>query len=85
MLGAHWIKSWSNTQKTVALSSGEAELTAMVKMSTELIGVMSMMLDWQDHLKARVYADSTAALGVVNRKGMRKVEACSRRHAVDSG
>ena len=73
MLGAHWIKSWSNTQKTVALRSGEAELTAMVKMSTELIGIMSMMLDWQEHCRARVYADSTAALGVVNRKGSGKL------------
>ena len=38
MLGSHWIKSWSSTQKFVALSSGEAELIAVVKMSTELIG-----------------------------------------------
>ena len=73
MLGSHWIKSWSSTQKTVALSSGEAELTAMVKMSTELIGIMNMMVDWAESYGARVFADSTAALGVVNRKGSGKL------------
>ena len=33
MIGYHVVKSWSHTQKTVALSSGEAELTAMVKVN----------------------------------------------------
>ncbi len=31
MLGAHLIKSWSSTQKSLSLSSGEAELYAIVK------------------------------------------------------
>ena len=31
MLGNHCVKSWSSTQKTVALSSAEAEYIAMVK------------------------------------------------------
>ena len=73
MLGRHWLKSWSSTQKTVALSSGEAELTAIVKMSTELIGILNMMLDWRQSLGARIFADSNAALGVVNRKGSGKL------------
>ena len=30
MIGHHYIKSWSTTQKTIALSSGEAEFTALV-------------------------------------------------------
>ena len=73
MLGRHWLKSWSSTQKTVALRSGEAELTAIVKMSTEMIGVLNMMLDWKAQYGARSFADSTAALGVVNRKGSGKL------------
>ena len=72
-MGCHWLKSWSSTQKTVALSSGEAELTAIIKMSTELIGILNMMLDWKRSHGARVFADSTAALGVVNRKGSGKL------------
>ena len=73
MLGSHWLKSWSATQKIIALSSGEAELVAIVKMSTELIGMMSMYLDFDRHLGARVFADSNAALGVVQRKGAGKL------------
>ena len=37
MIGGHYIKSWSSTQKTIALSSGEAELTALVKCSFEVM------------------------------------------------
>ena len=73
MIGSHWLKSWSSTQKIIALSSGEAELVAIVKMSTELIGMMSMFLDWDRNLGARVFADSNAALGVVHRKGAGKL------------
>ena len=31
VIGKHVIKTWSKTQKTVALSSGEAEMIAVVK------------------------------------------------------
>ena len=73
MIGSHWIKSWSATHKVVALSSGEAELVAVVKTSTELIGLMSMYSDWKRHYGAKVFADSTAALGVVHRRGSGKL------------
>ena len=63
------MKSWSTTQKSIALSSGEAELIALVKMSTELIGLAQLAEDWGMPLKGVVYADSSAALGVVSRKG----------------
>ena len=73
MLGSHVIKSWSHTQKTVALSSGEAELTAMVKTSCEALGVQSMMKDWGRDMSITVYADSSAALGVARRRGAGKL------------
>ena len=31
MVGGHYIKSWSTTQKSVTLSSGEAELHSIVR------------------------------------------------------
>ena len=71
--GQHWIKSWSSTQKTIALSSGEAELTALVKCSCELIGLLQLAADWDDEVEGDIYVDSTAALGVVNRKGAGKL------------
>ena len=73
MRGSHMIKSWSSTQKTVALSSGEAELIAMVKLSSELIGICQLYSDWNESLEGRVYCDSNAALGVVRRKGNGKL------------
>ena len=69
----HWIKSWSSTQKTIALSSGEAELTALVKCSCELIGILQLAADWDDEMEGDIFVDSTAAPGVVHRKGAGKL------------
>ena len=67
--GRHSLKSWSTTQKSVTLSSGEAELVAAVKMSTELIGICQLSHDWGLEEGARLLVDSSAAIGVINRKG----------------
>ena len=73
MIGGHYIKSRISTQKTIALSSGEAEPTAVVKSSSELIGITQLAHDWGINLVADIYVDSTAALGVVARKGAGKL------------
>ena len=73
MLGSHYIKSWSSTQKTIALSSAEAELTALVKCSCETIGLLQLAADWGITLEGEVLVDSSAALGVVARKGSGKL------------
>jgi hypothetical protein len=73
MIGQHYIKSWSSTQKTVALSTAEAELTALVKCSCELIGILQMAAEWNLPLQGELFADSSAALGVVGRKGAGKL------------
>ena len=69
MVGEHCIKTWSTTQKNVTLSSGEAELVAAVKMCAEVLGIIQMAKDWGFEKEGRIYVDSTAAIGVVNRKG----------------
>ena len=46
---------------------------AIVKMSTELIGAMTLAIDWNKKYGAKVFADSSAALGVVHRKGAGKL------------
>ena len=69
MAGKHCIKSWSATQKNITLSSGEAELVAAVKMSAELIGMLQLLEDWGVKMEARVFVDSTAAIGATQRKG----------------
>ncbi|MDA8582761.1 reverse transcriptase domain-containing protein [bacterium] len=72
-LGSHVIKTWSRSQKTVALSSGEAELIAMVKATAEGLGILSLAQDWKLDKTLIVLADSTAALGIVKRKGAGKL------------
>ena len=47
--GSHYIRSWSSTQKCVTLSSGEAELIALVKTSSEVIGIIQMAADWGEN------------------------------------
>ena len=71
--GGHCLKSWSSTQKNITLSSGEAELVAAVKMSTELIGITQLAHDWEMEVEGRLYVDSEAAIGVVNRRGNGKL------------
>lgn len=73
MIGEHFIKAWSRTQNSVTLSSAEAELVAMVKVTAELIGALHMAKDWGEVLKGRVYADSSAALAISNRRGSGKL------------
>ena len=73
MVGSHCVKSWSSTQKSVTLSSGEAELVAAVKLSTELLGVIQLMKDWGMDMEGKVMVDSAAAIGVVNRRGNGKL------------
>ena len=46
MRGMHFLWSWSSTQKCVTLSSGEAELLAAVRASTEVFGILQLVSDW---------------------------------------
>ena len=69
MLGNHCLKTWSSTQKSITLSSGEAELVAAVKASCETIGFVQMAMEWGLETVAEIMVDSSAALGAVKRKG----------------
>ena len=73
LYGSHLIKGWSSTQKNITLSSGEAELVAAVKMSSELIGITQLSEDWGMTIKGKVHVDSNAAIGIVKRKGCGKL------------
>ena len=73
MIGKHCIRSWSKTQSTIALSSAEAELIALVKSTIEGIGIKSLLKDVGLCSKIQVFADASAALGIIARKGVGKV------------
>ena len=72
-IGSHVIKSYSRQQRTIALSSAEAELHAMVAASAEVMGVIGLCADVGLDMKGEVLADSSAALGISNRTGVGKV------------
>ena len=70
MGGGHTLKTWSTTQSTISLSSGEAELYVMTKCAAQLIGIMQLGEDFGFNLRGQVYTDSTAALGITHREGL---------------
>ena len=73
MVGGHFLKGWSRTQNHITLSSAEAELIALVKCSSELLGVRSMLRDFRRDSEGVVHADSSAALAIARRKGAGKL------------
>jgi len=73
MRGQHLIKHWSCTQKTVTLSSGEAELAGLVKGAAEGLGLVSLAADMGIEAQLTVLADSSAAIGICRRTGIGRV------------
>ena len=70
MHGRHPLKFWSRTQAAVSLSSAEAELHALVKASTEMIGMRTLMRELgNDVCVATLMTDASAAHGVIHRQG----------------
>ena len=67
------MKTWSSTQSTIALSSGEAELTALVKAAIEGIAVQSSARDMRLHVSPLLVVDSSVAVGMAGRLGVGRV------------
>ena len=72
-LGTHLIKTWASTQNVVALSSGEAELYAILKGATQSIGLKHIMQDLGLNSKLRVFTDSTSGKSIASRRGLGRV------------
>ena len=64
------IKSWSSTQQLVALSSGEAELYALIKGASQTKGIISMLMDFGLIFDGTVCTDASAAMGISFRRGL---------------
>ena len=73
MLGTHCLKSWSSTQPSVSLSSGEAEFYGLVKASGVGLGFQALMKDLGYSVPCRIWTDSSAAMGIVGRQGLGKL------------
>ena len=73
MRGEHCVRHWSQTQPTIALSSGEAELTGMAKGIAKGIGLRSIAQDLGITLQLKLRTDATAAMGISRRLGIGKI------------
>ena len=72
-MGKHTLRHWSVTQPTIALSSGEAELSGIVKAATMGLGFQSLAADMGLALPLRIHTDSLAAIRICRRRGLGKV------------
>ena len=66
--------SWSRTQGSKALSSGEAEFSAMIKGAAESLGMQSLLADLGVTVSIEVITDSSAAIGTASRIGIGKIK-----------
>ena len=73
MLGEHILKTYSSTQPTVSLSSGEAEFYGVVRAAGAALGQQSLFADLGSALEVRVWTDSSAAIGICSRQGLGKL------------
>ena len=69
----HVIKSWSSTRQSISLSSGEAEMVGVTKATAAALGLRSLLADFGVKCRARVWTDSSAAVGMCSRQGLGKV------------
>ena len=73
MFGGHLIQSWSSTQPSISLSSGEAEYYGVVKAAGIALGHQLLMADVGMYASVRCWTDSTAAVGISGRSGLGKL------------
>ena len=77
MLGGHCVKTHSQTQETIALSSGESEFYGIVKAATMGLGMKGLLGDLGVEVKVQVNMDPSAAKSIASRRGagrMRHIE-----------
>ena len=72
-LGSHTLKTWSKTQSIVAKSSGESEMYAIVKASTETLGLVTLFADLGMEIGARIHVDASAAKSIIEMQGVGSV------------
>ena len=74
MFGSHLMKSWSKDQNDApARSSGEAELYAANKGTSEGMGLVSLAEDWGVSLDLSLELDASATKGILERQGLGRV------------
>ena len=83
-LGGHLLHFSSKLQKSIALSSGEAELSAQVG-GTDGLGIKNLFREFGPTLSLRSCCDSSAARGVLSRLGDWQVKALGAQAPLGTG
>ena len=73
MIGQHCIRTWSSTQPSVTMSSGEVEFYGLVKAAGAGLGHQSLLRDMGLKLPVCVWTDSSAAIEILTRSGLGKL------------
>ena len=73
-VGGHLLSHWSRTQSCIALSSGEAELNALLKGACEILGIRSLLSEIGFDVGVELFGDSSASHGTLNRVGAGKTK-----------
>ena len=68
MFGNHCIKTYSQTQERIALSSGESEFYGIVKAAARGLGTKGLMEDLGVEVEVHVNTDSSAAKSITSRR-----------------
>ena len=73
MWGRALLRAWSKTMPAIMLSTGEAELGALVKGATEAEGIVAIMRDFDSGADILLESDASAAVGITQRQGLGKI------------
>ena len=68
------LRIWSSAQATVATSSGEAELYALVKAAAEGLGFQAVASDFGVELRVELWVDLSTAQSISSRNGVGKTK-----------
>ena len=74
MLDGVNVSSWARTQKAIATSSGESELSALSVGAAEALGLRELLTDIGLPTTVRLRCDSTAAMGTATRQGLGRMK-----------
>ncbi len=73
VFGSHCLKTYSQTQEAIALSSGESEFRGIVKAATMGIGIESLFGDLDLEMDVQFNADASAATSIASRRAAGRV------------
>ena len=74
MRGSHLLTHWSRCQSCVALSSGEAELNAMLKAACEGLSLQYLLGELGEDMMLHLRGDSSASHGTLQRLGSGRIK-----------